>query len=73
MWYTVGANTYANSDVSLSLGDGLGSLFGDVFTGRTWNGTINYTAVPTPEPASFILWGIGLAGLFGRQYKSARR
>ncbi len=44
MNYTVGANTYSNSDVSLDLGVGVGLLFSSIFTPRTWNGTIHYNS-----------------------------
>ena len=59
--YTRGSNTYSNSDLSLSLGEGLQGLFGTggLFTGRTWDGTIDYTlASPTPEPGSLVLLGL---------------
>jgi len=62
MLYTRGSNTYSNSDVSLSLGEGLNGLFGatSVFPGRTWDGTINYNLGSTaaPEPSSVLLFTI---------------
>jgi hypothetical protein len=41
--YTDGSNTYANADVTLTTGESTSGLFsGDLFSPRTWNGTINY-------------------------------
>ena len=40
--YTDGANTYSNSAITIDTGTGNGFPFGDVFTPRTWNGTIYY-------------------------------
>jgi hypothetical protein len=70
MYYTNGSNTYSNSDLSLSLGDGLGGNFGSlaVNSERTWNGTINYTVASStsavPEPTSFTLFALAVPGLF---------
>jgi hypothetical protein len=66
MHYTDGANTFANADVRLDLGEGVGPLFQGLGNGspRTWNGTIFYTAVP--EPTSCVLLGIGLLLPAGR-------
>ena len=44
--YTDGANTYSNSAITIDTGTGNAFPFGDVFTPRTWNGTIYYE---TPE------------------------
>jgi hypothetical protein len=57
VYYTDGSATYSNADITLSLGDSLGGLFGStfVFSDRIWNGAIDYSAVPTPEPASLLL------------------
>lgn len=61
MFYSDGDSTYSNADLSLSLGEGLGGLFGPsgVFASRTWNGTINYNLIGAttvvPEPASIGL------------------
>jgi len=57
MYYTSGNTTYANADLSLSLGDGLGGNFASLSTtpSRTWDGTINYSRISTaPEPASAL-------------------
>jgi VCBS repeat-containing protein len=47
MNYTVGANTFSNADVSLSLGVGVSGNWGGIFSPRTWNGTIHYTMLPS--------------------------
>ncbi len=58
MLYSDGDSTYSNTALSLSLGEGIGGLFGasGVFPSRTWNGTINYNltgaSAVVPEPAS---------------------
>lgn len=55
--YTSGANTFSNGDLQLDLGAGIGGLFGNVFTPRTWNGTITYdvqASATTPEPATLL-------------------
>jgi len=68
MYYTDANNVYSNADLSLSLGDGLGGKFGSlsVTSGRTWNGTINYTLGNTavPEPASLALLALAAPGLW---------
>lgn len=46
--YTTGANTYSNSDISLTLGAGKASLFGTTYSPRTWNGTVYYTTNEAP-------------------------
>jgi len=59
MLYTRGSNTYSNSNLTLSAGEGLNGLFGatSVFPGRTWDGTLNYTlASAAPEPSSMVLF-----------------
>jgi hypothetical protein len=61
MFYSDGNSAYSNSDLSLSLGEGIGGLFGasGVFPSRTWNGTINYSLISAtagvPEPATLRL------------------
>jgi hypothetical protein len=40
--YTNGANTYSDGDITIDTGTGNHFPFGDVFTPRTWNGTIYY-------------------------------
>jgi hypothetical protein len=67
MYYTNGNNVYSNADLSLSLGEGLGGVFGSsgLFPGRTWDGTINYTlASVVPEPASLTLFALAVPGLW---------
>ena len=41
--YTNGSNTYSNSFLQLSLGEGIAYPFGAIFSTRTWNGNIHYT------------------------------
>jgi hypothetical protein len=70
MFYSNGNSTYANSDLSLSLGEGIGGLFGvsGVFPSRSWNGTINYSLITSsavvPEPGSLALLAISLPGIW---------
>lgn len=40
--YTNGSSVYANTDISIQMGDGLCSAFGGVNTGREFNGRIYY-------------------------------
>jgi hypothetical protein len=65
--YTVGLNSYSNSDLQLNLGVGKGpnTLFAATsIARRTWNGTIIYDIVPVPFEFSPAL-GLGvLGGLF---------
>jgi hypothetical protein len=74
--FTSGANTYSNSDLSITTGSGIGGAFGStaVLTPRTWNGTINYNvanAQSVPEPASVLgllmVGGLGLETLKRKQ------
>ncbi len=67
MYYTNGSNTYSNSNLTLTTGDGLGGLFGSIVdnSSRTWDGTINYSlASATPEPSSGVLLTLALPALF---------
>jgi len=63
MYYTNGSNTYSNSNLTLSTGEGLGGLFGSISVepGRTWDGTIDYSLPTTtlPEPSSLGLLALG--------------
>jgi MYXO-CTERM domain-containing protein len=66
MYYTNGNNTYSNADLTLTLGDGIGGLFGslDVTASRTWNGVIDYNLVASaPEPGAWLFASAGLAAL----------
>jgi hypothetical protein len=67
MYYTNSSNTYSNADLSLSLGEGLGGVFGSLgtFAGRTWDGTINYSLVSSavPEPTSTAMLALSAPGL----------
>ncbi|MGQ9887962.1 MAG: hypothetical protein ACUVSX_05665 [Aggregatilineales bacterium] len=63
MYYTSGSGTFANADLAITTGIGVGGLFGDpaacaargfgnnpcVFLDRTWNGTIYYRTIPPTE------------------------
>lgn len=78
MFYTNGSNTFANADLQLDLGIGLGGLFGSsgVFSPRTWNGTINYDIVPNnvvPEPSTWALMSTGLVGLLGYGWRKRQQ
>ena len=67
MYYTSGSGTFANADLAITTGIGVGGLFGDpaacaarnfsnnpcIFLDRTWNGTIYYrTIAPTATPTA---------------------
>jgi hypothetical protein len=73
MQYTNGSNTYANTDLTVTTGIGEGGLFGSlgVFASRTWNGTLQYTVNPVPEPSSLVM--CGLAGVVGLVVTRFRR
>jgi methionine-rich copper-binding protein CopC len=63
--YTNGSNTYGNSDLQLTLGEGISYPFGSVFTPRTWNGNIHYTVGTgsgTPDVDSYTLNLTGKSG-----------
>ncbi len=73
MLYTRGNDSVSNNDLSLSLGEGLLGLFGEIspgvqgelLPGRTWDGTINYTvlnASAAPEPATWALFALAAPG-----------
>jgi hypothetical protein len=68
MYYTNGSNTYSNADVTINTGDGLGGLFGSLSdnSGRTWDGTANYTLQRSiaPEPTSLALLSLAIPGLW---------
>jgi hypothetical protein len=77
MYYTNGNNTYRNSDLSLSLGEGIGGKFGSlaVDPSRTWNGTIDYalTTSSVPEPVTCALLGIAVPGLWLARRRHLRK
>ena len=61
--YTDGFNTFSNADIQLDLGAGILGDFGsiNVFSPRTWNGTIYYDVNSVPVPTTLLLIGFGLA------------
>ncbi len=65
--YTNGANTYSNADLRLDLGVGKAPNFGSTFRPRTWNGTINYEAVPEPLTILGTLTAVGFGAAFRRK------
>ncbi|MCA9239620.1 MAG: hypothetical protein KDA37_05450 [Planctomycetales bacterium] len=69
--YTDGNSTYSNSDVQLDLGAGIWGDFGsiDVFSPRTWNGTIYYNVAPEPGVAGCAIACLAIVGLTGRRAK----
>jgi len=76
LYYTRGANSYANSDLSLSLGDAVGGQFGSLFlgVGDTWDGTINYSLANTvaPEPTSLALFGLSCVAVICASKRRSR-
>lgn len=86
--YTSGANSYSNSDLSISAGVALGdgAFSTKTFSPRTWNGSIQYEVVESgssspasssntkvPDTAStFALFGFGLVSLVGLKRKLRR-
>lgn len=64
MRYTNGNSSYANADLSLTLGIGKGDpdFAGANFSTRTWNGSIHYELadMSVPEPESLALFGLAL-------------
>jgi hypothetical protein len=68
MFYTDGSSSPSNADLSLSLGEGLGGIFGStsVISNRIWNGTINYNLGNTivPEPAPLALLALAAPGFW---------
>ena len=66
IYYSTGSNTFSNADLTLTLGDGIGGLFGSlgVFPSRTWDGEIDYNLVSNaPEPGAWLFASAGLAAL----------
>ena len=64
--YTVGSAEYANSDLKIICGIGLGGVnpFGTVASGRTWNGRLRYRSTyPGPHLTVANLVAGGLASL----------
>lgn len=63
-----------NADLDILVGVGKSYPFGNTFTPRIWNGTIDYTVVTAtavPEPATII--SAGFAGLVGLVHAVHRR
>ena len=77
MRYTNGSNSYANADLSLTLGIGRGEpdFTGLVFSPRTWNGSIYYDLATTsvPEPGSLALAGLALLAGLGLSQRARRQ
>lgn len=74
--YTNGSNTFSDSIIQLDLGGGTDDIAfsGNVFSPRTWNGTIDYNTNASAVPAPAVIWllGSGLIGLVGMRKKSAK-
>ena len=68
---TFSFNTIAagNSALSLTL-NALGDANGDLLSATLQNGTINVTTVP--EPATWLLFGVGLLAMFGMSRRSSQ-
>jgi hypothetical protein len=68
---TFSFNTIAagNSALSLTL-NALGDANGDSLSATLQNGTINVTTVP--EPATWLLFGVGLLAMFGMSRRSSQ-
>ncbi len=67
-----GQPTFSNADLSIATGAGKGSPFGSTFSPRTWNGTIYYETVSTPEPVS-LLGLLGIAALGATSLKRNKK
>jgi hypothetical protein len=77
MLYTNGSNSYANADLSLTLGIGKGSpnFTGGTFSPRTWNGSIYYDLATSnvPEPGSLALISLALLAGLGVSQRARRQ